>query len=414
MKSQALFSVISGSLLLAGQAYAQDYTSVSIDVSCPAATAPAACPAGLGPGQVATQTSARGINARGDIVGFYVAGGRQRGFLLKDGKYTSLEFPVPAVVSTIANGINPRGEIVGAYTVPVHDPANPPPADSPLYCPSAGNAACNKSFHYWRGNFSTVMFPTTVDENGQERKHPGATVQRITPEGDIYGCLHDHDTGMSMFGAAWTPSGAFSLLSNGGLLSDSMAVPMSMNNGATPGERPTIVGFYSDMSSLSLQHGYVIRDGMFEQYDATSIPADPAKTLPLTAIWDINPSGQFVGTYRETGEASTKRHGFVQNPGEARPVTLDFICRDLAGCAGAPPGTAAFATIAFGINPDGVIVGQYALISGGPAHGFIAVPSASGEKTSGALTGVPRGQELSLVLNKRPPDLLALLFKKEP
>jgi hypothetical protein len=372
MKSQALFSVISGSLLLASQAVAQDYTFISIDVDCPATAAAAACPAGLAPGQVAAHTGARGINARGDIVGFYLAGGRQRGFLLKDGEYTSLEFPVPGVRSTTANGINPRGEIVGAYTLPVHDPANPPPEDSPLYCPGAGDPACNKGFHYWGGNFSTVTFPTTVDENGQERKHPGAVAQRITPEGDIYGCLHDHDTGMSMFGAAWTRSGAFSLMFNGGQLSDSMPVPMSMHNGATPGESPTIVGFFADMSNL--QHGYVVRDGMLERYDATSIPADPTKTAPLTAIWDINPGRQFVGTYRETGEAAAKRHAFVQNPDEPKPVTLDFTCQESAGCAGAPPGTIAFATVAFGLNPDGVIVGQYALTSGGPAHGFIAVP----------------------------------------
>lgn len=375
MTSQALFSVISGSLLLASPAFAQDYTFISIDVNCSATTAAADCPAGLAPGQVATQTSARGINAQGDIVGVYSVGTRQRGFLLKEGNYTSLDFPVSGVRATIANGINPRGEIVGQYTLPVHDTANPPPEDSPLYCPSANDPACNKGFHYWRGNYSTVMFPTTVDdmdENKTEHKHPGAVAQRITPEGDIYGCFHDHDTGMSMFGAAWTRSGAFSLLANGGLLSDSMAFPMSMNNGATPGEHPTIVGFFVDMASL--QHGYVVRDGMFEQYDATSIPADPPKNPPLTAIWDINPGKQFVGTYRETGEAMAKRHAFVQNPGDPRPVTLDFTCQDPAGCAGAPRETVAFGTTAFGINPDGVIVGQYSLVGGGALHGFIAVP----------------------------------------
>jgi hypothetical protein len=62
------FSVIAGFLLLAGQASAQDYTFVSIDVHCSATTAAADCPEGLAPGQVATQTSARGINARGEIV----------------------------------------------------------------------------------------------------------------------------------------------------------------------------------------------------------------------------------------------------------------------------------------------------------------------------------------------------------
>ena len=275
--------------------------------------------------------------------------------------------------ATIANGINPRGEIVGQYTLPVHDPANPPPEDSPLYCPSLADPACIKGFHYWRGNFSTVMFPTTVDENEQERKHPGAIPQRITPDGDIYGCVHDHDLMASMFGAAWTRSGAFSLMSNGGQVSDSMPVPMSMHNGDTPGARPMIVGLFTDMDNL--QHGYVLRDGMLEPYDATSVPPDPTKVPPLTAIWDINPGRQFVGTYRETGEPMAKRHGFVQNPDEPKPITLDFTCQDPAGCAGVPLGSVAFATIAYGLNPDGVIVGQYSLTNGGTPHGFIAVPT---------------------------------------
>jgi len=34
----------------------------------------------------------------------------------------------------------------------------------------------------------------------------------------------------------------------------------------------------------------------------------------------------------------------------------------------------AFATIAFGINPKGFIVGQYVLVAGGPLQGFIAAP----------------------------------------
>lgn len=373
MTSQALFSVISGSLLLASPAFAQDYTFISIDVNCSATTAAADCPAGLAPGQVATQTSARGINARGDVVGFYFAGGRQHGFVLQDGRYITLDFPGPGVRATIANGINPRGEIVGQYQAAVHDPANPPPEDSPLYCPAAADPACIKGFHYWHGNFSTLMFPSTIDENMREHKHPGAIAQRISPDGDIYGCVHDHDLMTSMYGAAWTRSGAFSLMSNGGQLADSMPIPMSMHNGGTPGARPMIVGLFTDMVS-NRQLGYVVTDGMLDKYDATSIPPDPTKTLPITAIWDINPSGQFVGTYRETGELTAKRHAFVQNPDESKPVTLDFICQDPAGCAGAPLGTVAFATVAFGINPDGVVVGQFALTNGGLPHGFIAVP----------------------------------------
>ena len=74
----------------------------------------------------------------------------------------------------------------------------------------------------------------------------------------------------------------------------------------------------------------------------------------MTAIWDINPSQVFVGTYID----STGRHGFLQLPDGSAAVKVD------------PPGSTA--TTAFGINPSGVIVGQY--LAGGVVHGFVAVP----------------------------------------
>ena len=173
MNTKLLFSCcLSGMLMLPGQALAQGYTFVAIDVQCSSTAAASKCPTGLVPGQIAAQTGARGINARGDVVGFYVAGGKQRGFLLKDGDYTTLEFPVPGVRATVANGINSQGEIVGQYTVPVHDLNNPPPEDSPLYCPAATDVACIKGFYYWHGQFTTVVFPSTIDGNGQLHAHP--------------------------------------------------------------------------------------------------------------------------------------------------------------------------------------------------------------------------------------------------
>lgn len=364
MNIKAVFAVIAGTFILADPSFAQPYRFIPIDVHCPAGDAAAACPTGLAPGQVAAQTSARGTNARGNIVGFYVAGGQQHGFVFTDGRFTTLDFPVAGVRATIANGINARGEIVGQYTAPVHNASNPPPVDSPLYCPSAASPACIKGFYYWRGEFSTVMFPTTVDENGQQHHHPGAIAQRITADGDIYGCVHDRDLGPSMHGAVWARVGAFSLLANGGQLADPMGVPMSMNNGGTPGGGHTVVGLFMDMANQ--QHGYVVRDGMLTAYDP-----DGAN---LTAIWDINPSQQFVGTFRYAGEPASKRHGFVQNPDNSAAITLDFTCEDPAGCAGAPSGTVAFATIALGVNASGVVVGQYALVSGGALHGFVAIP----------------------------------------
>jgi len=383
MKGKTLFSCVVWTMALAGYAFAEPYTFVSIDVQCPATAAASDCPAGLTPGQVAAQTSIKGINARGDIVGFYVAAGRQHGFLRKDGDFSSLDFPVPGVRATIANGINARGEVVGQYLLPIKvkdDNGVDLPEDSPLYCPAnlpsppnppnTADPACIKGFRFWHGEFSTVMFPSTYDANGQEHKHPGAIAMHITSNGDIVGCLHDHDLGPSMFGALWTKSGAFSLTPNGAQLSasDPMAasgVPMSMHNGTTPGNNKTVAGFYMDMSNR--QHGYLVNGGMFTPYDPDG--------ATLTAIWDMNPRQQFVGTFRYSGEAGTKRHAFLQDPDDSPAITFDFTCQDPDGCAGAPLGAVAFATIAFGLNPEGIIVGQYVLVNGGAPHGFIAIPA---------------------------------------
>jgi hypothetical protein len=164
------------------------------------------------------------------------------------------------------------------------------------------------------------------------------------PGGDIYGCLHDNDTGMSMYAAVWSRTGDLSMIPGGGELSNpTMDVPMSMNNGATPGGE-MIVGLWND----TRRHGFVVRHGVFESYDVPSV------SIRLTAIWDINPRGQFVGTYMD----ATGRHGFVQNPEDSAPIQIDV------------PGQTG--TVVFGINPEGVIVGSYAI--GSRSHGFVAVP----------------------------------------
>ena len=61
----------------------------------------------------ATDTLAIGINARGQIVGLYVAGGTH-GFLLDKGNFTTID--VPGAEATEAFGINARGQIVGVYS----------------------------------------------------------------------------------------------------------------------------------------------------------------------------------------------------------------------------------------------------------------------------------------------------------
>jgi probable HAF family extracellular repeat protein len=308
-------------LFLVSPSGAQSFTFTTIDVPCGACL-----------GGVAQQTLASGINPAGDIVGSFTdQNGKQHGFLFTGGKFITID--VPSALSTSANGISPSGDIVGNYNVGVSSA----PLDSPDYCPAA-SPACIKGFLYSHGQFSTVLFPG----------HPGAIPQRITPDGDIYGCLHNTDLGLSMFGAVWARSGDISLTEGGGELADpTQSVSMSMNNGATPGGG-IIVGLWTDMSNH--RHGFQVQNGVFRSFDVPS--------SQLTAIWDINPSQQFVGTYVD---GAGHRHGFLQLPEDFAPVNVDF------------PGAAS--TVAFGINPDGVIVGQY--LASGRLHGFVAVPAES-------------------------------------
>ena len=241
-------------------------------------------------------TSASGINARGDIVGSYSdASGRSHGYVLRNGEFTTIDFPDAAgavVAGTGAGGIGPSGEIVGTYTV-------------------VGEPGVNVHGYLLtkHGKFVAVNYPG----------HTNTIAQRILPDGTILGCRHDDNTMKSMKGIMVSREG----------YSETEAFA-SMHNGATP-DRRHIVGLYTNMEAGNRGEGYRIDDGVF-----TSLLA-PGSTF--TAAWDINPAGQIVGVYRN----ATGRHGFVLT--DEGYVTIDF------------PG--ATETRAFGINSRGDVVGRY-------------------------------------------------------
>ncbi len=316
MKQRFLIAAVAMVLATAPRSSAQSFSFVAIDVPC------SGCPNGI-----ARQTIAEGINPSGDIVGtFKDAANAQHGFLLSSGQFTQLD--VPGAVVTIATGINPAGDIVGRFTAPV--------GSSPG-CAAANSPACIHGFLYRHGKFSTLTFTG----------HPGSFAQRIGPDGDIYGCLHDFDLMGSMYGAIWTRFGDSSLRPGGGELTDSsQSVPASMNNGATP-DGSTIVGHFTDMNT-NLVHGFIVQNGGLQIYDVPS--------SVMTQIWDINPGREFVGTYKDS---SGKQRAFLQLQDGSVFTSIDY------------PGAAA--TIAFGVNPGGAIVGQYA--ASGNIHGFVALPA---------------------------------------
>ena len=328
-----VLAAICGLAFFSMQSAAQSFNVTSVDAPCPG------CPGGI-----ARSTSAQGINPGGDIVGTYVdAVGAQHGFLLSGGTFTLIDVPgvlvgVPGTLPTVARGINPGGDIVGSFTAPYNPPLSTSVGyDNPAYCPAAGSVACIKGFLYSRGQFSAVLIPG----------HPGAIAQRITPDGDIYGCLHDFMLMADMKGFARLRSGIYlTLAAGGGELADpSQEKTDSMNNGATPSGR-TIVGGWTDLTA-GHTHGFIVQDGQFQVYDV------PGSTSTFT--WDINPSGTFVGAYH-----SDRNHGFVQAADGSAPNTID-----------APNSVG---TTAFGINPGGTVVGQYT-DTGGHVHGFLAAPT---------------------------------------
>ncbi len=329
---------LAGLLLLPAHSLAQSFNYVSIDVPC------SDCPGGI-----ARQTTAFGINPAGDIVGTYTdAVGMQHGFLLSGGQFTTIDVPgylvgVGGVLPTAARGINASGDIVGTYSAPVSSA----PWGSPEYCPTAGSTgtACLKSFVYRHGSLSIVLYPG----------HAGAIAQRIEPDGTIYGCYHDYDTMGSMFGFALTPFGYTSLANgvysslaagDGELADPSLSVPASMSNGGTP-DGKTIIGLYVDMAT-GLNHGFVLRNGVLKPYD---VPGGG------TNIYDIDPSGNFVGIYVDS---KGTRHGFLQPADGSAPITVDY--------------PKAVHTRAYGINPAGAIVGHY-IDTRGQTHGFLATPA---------------------------------------
>ncbi len=347
MKRRNYVCALAAFLLITGSSFAQTFNFVSFDVPCTAFPSGAVCPAN----GHALATAAHGIGPAGQIVGAYADGsGVEHGYLYSHGTFTTIDVPGTLVglspnvrLQTSVNGINPAGDMVGDYF------AVPGSPDAPG-CVIAFSPPCDRGFLYSHGQFSSVLVPD----------HLGSVPNSIAPDGTIYGCLHDQKFGIQMFGFVRDQSGNFktfkyqTLEAGGGELTDSnQSVPASMNNGATP-DGSMIVGQYSPPGSLP--HGYIVQNGVFQDYFITSAMA--------TQIWGIDSGGDFVGFYR-TAPGNAGVHGFVHYADAATLftiVTIDY-----------PNGTR---TLAQAINPAGAIVGSY-LDMAGVQHGFLAAPTTS-------------------------------------
>ena len=270
------------------------------------------------PGSIAT--NADGINANGDVVGWYMdSTGTQHGYLLSAGSYTTIDYP--GALATIARAINDQGDIVGTHVDAVG-------------LPGGGI----HGFLLQQGAFTALDFPG----------HLNTIAQRINNRGQVVGCYHDTDTMGTMHGF---------LLSDANFTA--LSTPASMSNGLMP-DGLVVAGLYTDMMT-GLGHGYLASGDNLAPFDF------PFGTS--TQVWDMNDSGELVGIYTDS---TKKTHGFLLRLSDAiatfgvspqSPMNgvFDFASIDFPG---------ATLTQAVGINSRGDIVGGYK-DSAGTMHGFL-------------------------------------------
>jgi uncharacterized membrane protein len=273
--------------------FAPEYRFVKIDV----------------PGSSSTQ--ARGINARGDIVGSYDdSEGLSHGFLLRNGVFSVVDFPGD-VVTLGARAINARGDIIGNFL-------------------DAGSVV--HGYLLREGQFTKIDFP-------------GAAVSvasGINNAGDVTG-QYDDASGNT----------------NGFLLKDGQFQSVHIPNSL-------ITGVFSAQDGGRVFVGQVQMrpDGAFLGFvrDASGRVHPikfPAQTVSCTFLRWINHRGDMVGLFDfvTTVEEcmNDTRHGFLLQDGNYTRI-------DVPGATG---------TATLGINDDRVIVGRFR-DKDGAMHGFQA------------------------------------------
>lgn len=204
----------------------------------------------------AASTQAWGINAYGEVVGFFVnPDNTVHGFRLKGGGFSPIDFP--GASNTQAYGLNAQGDVVGTYVM----------------------AGATHGFLLAGGRFSTI------DPPGSASSGPSA----ITANGDI--------TGLCMMNGL---TRIFVLKGDTYEVFDYPGSSGSSGNGNNV--RGDIVGIFVQNG---VSRGYVRRGVDFSPIEY------PGSTA--TAAFGINPAGEIAGRYRDT---ANRFHGYLLIGGE--------------------------------------------------------------------------------------------------
>jgi probable HAF family extracellular repeat protein len=295
---RSLTQLIASTMLLAVSpvVFAADYLYVQIDV----------------PNSVFTD--ARGISARGDVVGAYRdADDVSHGFLLRNGVFTTIDVP-EAMVTFGARAINARGDIVGTFL------------DADLV---------QRGYLLQGGQFTRIEYPGAS----------GSFALGINDPGDITGSFFDDLENVSGF---ILKDGAFHNVHVPGSLSTD--VYSAQDNGRV------LVGL-TVMESDGGFHGFILyKSGDFQLIDF------PDLLIPCTAARWINQRGDIVGGFAQIDNVEDctpeePHHGFLLRDGQ-------YLRIDVPGST---------STKGFAINDAGVIVGNFTDTRGN-THGFMATP----------------------------------------
>jgi hypothetical protein len=198
------------------------------------------------------------------------------GYLLRDGTFTTIDYPYPAGYAgtrfTIATGINPRGDIVGRYQ---------------------GTDGLFHGFTLVDGEFTTIDHPA-----GRSIHALG-----INHRGDLAGYYEDHSRKLHGFQLI---DGMYSTIDP----------PRSIATGGPGGivglNAREMVGFYRTgpgtmPCGCDGQRGFVYKQGAFATVDVPGAVS--------TSLTGVNRRGDIVGSY---ADATGRRHGLVLVQGNAK------------------------------------------------------------------------------------------------
>lgn len=255
-------------------------------------------------------TRAFDINDAGTIVGvFRLPGQENRGFMLRQGKFTEIPAPDPDAGFRAARGINDRDEVVGLFTLNVDDSEHGflLSAGSKLRLDFPGAAATDG---FGVNNLGSIV-GSFVDSSGVVHgwlRRAGSYTQI-----DIPGALDTvtfgvNDRGQIVGGWDIAPNtivGHSFLLAQGKVTT--YDVPLSVGVGSQfdrINDVGDIVGVFQDNNGVL--HGFLLQGGLSGTFVQIDYPGG-TNSRP----WGINNAGQIVGRYTDSNGVD---HGFLAQP----------------------------------------------------------------------------------------------------